>query len=171
MLPITARIADRTGEKRGQMAHFADAPDVYRHVGRLIENLLADPAAAEQFATVDAVVQYRYRAPEATITIDLRAGHDIAVRFGPVDLEPQIVLSMDADVAHLLWLGELDVTIALARDQLSATGPIERLLAAVTAIEPAGPRYRAQLAAEGRDDLLAADDVDPRTPRAAEVAR
>jgi hypothetical protein len=92
------------------------------------------------------------------------------VLFGPADLDAQIVLSMDADVAHLLWLGELDVTIALARGQLAAAGPVEKLLAAVAASEPAGPRYRAQLSAEGRDDLLAASDVDHRALRTAAVA-
>ena len=147
------------------MAYFADATDVYRHVGRLIEDLLSDPAVVEQFSTLDAVVQYRYRDPDATITLDLRAGHDVEVHFGAVDLEPEIVLAMDADVAHLLWLDELDVTIALARGQLTATGPVERLLAVSGAGDPLGPRYRAQLAAAGRTDLLAASDVDPRAPR------
>jgi hypothetical protein len=153
------------------MAYFADAPDVYRHVGRLIEDLLSDATVAAQFSTVDAVVQYRYSDPEAIITVDLRAGREVSVRFGPVDLQPQIVLTMDADIAHLLWLGELDVTIALARGQLTATGPVENLLAAATVSEPAGPRYRAQLAAEGRDDLLAASDVDHRAPRTVGAAR
>jgi hypothetical protein len=149
------------------MPYFADAPDVYRHVGRLMEDLLGDPAVAGQFTAVDAIVQYRYHDPDACITLDLRAGSAVAVHLGPVELEPDIVLSMSADVAHLLWLGELDVTIALARDQLSATGPVEQLLAVVTASEPVGPRYRALLAAAGRDDLLAASDVDHRAPRTA----
>jgi hypothetical protein len=153
------------------MAYFVDAPDVYRHLGRLIEDLLADPAVAEHFAAVGAVVQYRYREPEARITLDLRSAASVAVIFGSARLEPQIVLTMEADVAHLLWLGELDVTIALARGQLSATGPVERLLAVAATSGPSGPRYRAQLAAQGRDDLLAAGDVDHRAPRSVQGAR
>lgn len=113
------------------MGCFSDAPEVYRRVGRLIEERLADPLVAERMTTVDAVVQYRLREPESTITLDLRGGGQPAVHYGAVDLEPEIVLSCEAPVVQLLWLGELDPTIALARDQLSAAGPVERLLTAV----------------------------------------
>ncbi len=130
-----------------------------------MEGLRSDPAAAGPFSALDTVVQYRYRDPEATITLEPRPELDFTVHFGPVDLEPEIVLTMDADIAHLLLLDELDTTIALARGQLTATGPVERLLAAASASGPTGPRYRAQLAAEGRSDLLAAFDTDPRAPR------
>jgi hypothetical protein len=152
------------------MAYFADATDVYAHVGCLIEDLRSDAAVAGPFAALDVVVQCRYRDPEATITLDLRSGGDHAIAFGPTGLDPQIVLTMDADVAHLVLLDELDATIALARGQVTAIGPVELLLAAATASGPTGPRYRAQLAAEGRSDLLAASDADPRAPRAVGAA-
>jgi SCP-2 sterol transfer family protein len=116
----------------GREAEFADAADVYRRVGRLIEEQMASPGVAARLAAVDGVVQYRCREPQATITVDLRAGNEPSVHFGPSDLEPLIVLTMDADVARALWVGELDPTIALARDQLSASGPVQRLLAVTT---------------------------------------
>jgi len=112
---------------------FADVPDVYRRVGRLIENTLADPVFGETLASVDAIVQYQLRAPASTITIDARAGRAPVVICGDCDLEPEIVLRADAEVAELLWERELDVTIALARAELSATGPVEKLLEAVAA--------------------------------------
>jgi hypothetical protein len=117
------------------MDRFADASDVYRRVGRLIEDLIADPLVAERFATVDGVVQYRLREPESTITIDLRAGREPNVHYGDSELEPQIILDTDAAVAWRLWSGELDTTIAIARDELSASGPTEKLLVALGTTE------------------------------------
>jgi hypothetical protein len=113
------------------MGCFSDVPDVYRRVGRLIENALSDPMSGDSLALVDAIVQYRLRAPVCTITVDARAGSEPVVLYGESDLVPDIVLSADAEVAELLWQRELDLTIALARDELSATGPVEQLLAAV----------------------------------------
>jgi hypothetical protein len=117
------------------MDRFADASDVYVRIGRLIEDLLADPLVAERLSTVDGVVQYRLSEPEAMITIDLRAGRTPAVHYGDSAPEPLIVLNGDAEIARRLWSGELDTTIALARDELSATGPTEKLLTALGTTE------------------------------------
>jgi hypothetical protein len=117
------------------MDRFADASDVYVRIGRLIEDLLADPLVAERLSTVDGVVQYRLSEPEAMITIDLRAGRTPAVHYGDSALEPLIVLNGDAEIARRLWSGELDTTIALARDELCATGPTEKLLTALGTTE------------------------------------
>jgi hypothetical protein len=117
------------------MDRFTDASAVYHQVGRLIEDLLADPLVAERLATVDGVVQYRLREPESTITIDLRAGRAPNVHYGHSELEPLIVLATDAAVARRLWSGELDTTIAIARDELSASGPTEKLLTALGTTE------------------------------------
>ena len=117
------------------MDRFADASDVYVRIGRLIEDLLADPLVAERLSTVDGVVQYRLSEPEAMITIDLRAGRTPAVHYGDGALAPLIVLNGDAEIARRLWSGELDTTIALARDELSASGPTEKLLTALGTTE------------------------------------
>ena len=117
------------------MDRFADASDVYVRIGRLIEDLLADPLVAERLSTVDGVVQYRLSEPEAMITVDLRAGRTPAVHYGDSALEPLIVLNGDAEIARRLWSGELDTTIALARDELSAAGPTEKLLTALGTTE------------------------------------
>jgi hypothetical protein len=61
---------------------------------------------------------------------------------------------MDADTAHRFWLGQVNITVALARGQIRARGPVAPVLRLVPLIEPAYGRYRAQLEAAGRDDLV-----------------
>jgi hypothetical protein len=62
---------------------------------------------------------------------------------------------MEADTAHRFWLGRVSVTLALARGQMKAQGPVAKILRLVPATDPIFPRYEAQLRAAGREDLLA----------------
>jgi len=72
-------------------------------------------------------------------------------------MEPEVVMSMEADTAHRFWLGKVNVTTALARGQIKASGPVAKILKLVPLTKPVYPRYKAQLEAEGRDDLV---DID-----------
>jgi hypothetical protein len=134
--------------------YFADEQDVYAHLGRLFTDLLADEQLTGRFREADTVVQYRYRNPEAQVTARLLAGEEAAVDLGPTELAPELVLTMDADVAHRFWLGKLSVRMALLRGQIKAQGPAAKLLKLAPLADGLRERYRAQLQAAGRADLL-----------------
>ena len=57
---------------------------------------------------------------------------------------------MEADTAHRFWLGKVNVTVALARGEIKAKGPVAKILKLVPLTKPVFPRYKAQLEAEGR---------------------
>jgi hypothetical protein len=63
-------------------------------------------------------------------------------------------MSMEADTAHKFWLGQVNVTVALARGQIKAKGPVAKILKLVPLTKPVFPRYVAQLEAQGREDLV-----------------
>ena len=138
------------------MGYFATADDVYAHVGKLFQEIVADPELGPEFQKADTVVQYAYREPEATITVKMRSGQDLQVDLGETQLEPEVVMAMDADVAHRFFLGQVNVTIALARGEIKAKGPVAKILKLVPVVKPAFPRYRALLEAAGREDLVGA---------------
>ena len=92
--------------------------------------------------------------PESQITIKMLDGEDGRVDLGPTDLEPEVVMTMEADTAHKFWLGKVNVTVALARGQMKAKGPVAKILKLVPLTKPVFPRYKAQLEAAGRDDLV-----------------
>jgi hypothetical protein len=135
---------------------FASEEDVYAHLGRLFEEMVADPELGPQFQRADTIVQYRYREPDSTITVDIREGVEPRTHLGATDLEPEVVMSMDADTAHRFFLGQVNVTVALARGQIKAKGPVAKILKLVPLVKPVFPRYKAQLEAEGRTDLAEA---------------
>jgi putative sterol carrier protein len=67
-----------------------------------------------------------------------------------------VVMSMDADTAHRFWLGKVNVTVALARGQMKAKGPVAKILKLVPLVKPVFPKYRAMLEEAGREDLIEA---------------
>ena len=138
------------------MAYFRDADEVYRYIGRLFEQLAEDEELAPKFRKANTIVQYQYRDPESQITVRLQEGQDGQVDCGETTMEPEVVMTMDADTAHRFWLGKLNVTVALARGQMKARGPVAKILKLVPLTKPIFPRYRALLEEDKREDLLEA---------------
>jgi putative sterol carrier protein len=138
------------------LPYFKDADEVYAFIGKLFEDLADDEELAPKFRKANTVVQYQYRNPESQITVDLLEGHEGRVDLGETDMEPEVVMSMEADTAHRFWLGKVNVTVALARGQMKAKGPVAKILKLVPLVKPVFPRYRAQLEQAGRTDLLEA---------------
>ena len=138
------------------MAYFKDADEVYQYIGKLFEELAEDEELAPKFRKANTIVQYQYREPESQITVKLVEGEEGQVDCGPTDMEPEVVMSMEADTAHRFWLGNVNVTVALARGQMKAKGPVAKILKLVPLTKPIFPRYRALLEQDGRDDLLEA---------------
>ena len=96
--------------------------EVYERLRPLLEDL------ARRARRVDAVVQYRLREPEALLTADLRSDRDPSVVCGPCSLAADVVLTMDAATAQRFLAGELNLACALARREITAAGPVGKLL-------------------------------------------
>ncbi len=136
------------------MAYFKDAQEVYDTIGKLFVNLAADEEMGPKFRAANTILQYQYREPDSTITLRLQKDEPGDVDFGETEMEPDVVMSMEADTAHRFWLGKVNVTVALARGQIKASGPVAKILKLVPLTKPVYPRYKAQLEADGRQDLI-----------------
>ena len=136
------------------MAVFKDDQEVYQYIGKLFQDLSDDPELSPKFRRADTIVQYRYSNPDSQITVVMKEGEDSRVDFGETDLQPEIVMTMDADTAHKFWLGKVNVTVALARGQMKAKGPVAKILKLVPLVKPVFPKYKQQLADAGREDLV-----------------
>jgi hypothetical protein len=138
------------------MPYFKDAEDVYAHLGRLFEDIIADEELGPRFKRTDTVVQYRMRRPDSQVTVKALEDADLEVDFGVTELRPEVVLAMDADTAHRFWLGKVNVTVALARGQISARGPVAKILKLVPLVAPVRERYASRLQDADREDLAQA---------------
>jgi alkyl sulfatase BDS1-like metallo-beta-lactamase superfamily hydrolase len=138
------------------LGYFKDDAEVYRFIGRLFQDLIEDPELGPRFQNANTTVQYQMRDPESRITVDMRQGHPMSVDLGPSDMDPEVTMTMEADTAHRFWLGKVNVTVALARGQIKAKGPVAKILKLVPLVKPVFPRYEQMLQDAGRDDLLEA---------------
>jgi len=136
--------------------YFKSADEVYEFIGRLFEDLAQDEELGPKFRQANTVVQYRYTNPESQITVKMIEGEDPEVDLGETRLEPEVVMTMEADTAHRFWLGKINVTVALARGQMKAKGPVAKILKLVPLVKPVFPRYRQMLEDRGRTDLVEA---------------
>jgi putative sterol carrier protein len=138
------------------MGHFEDSDEVYRFIGKLFQDLAQDEELAPKFQKANTIVQYQYRDPRSQVTVSLREEDDGRVDLGETTMEPEVVMTMDADTAHRFWLGKVNVTVALARGQMKARGPVAKILKLVPLTKPIFPRYRKMLEDANRQDLLEA---------------
>jgi hypothetical protein len=136
------------------VAYFKDAQEVYDTIGKLFVELAEDDELGPKFRKANTIVQYVYREPDSVITVRLQEEQPGDVDFGETEMEPDVTMSMDADTAHRFWLGQVNVTVALARGQIKANGPVAKILKLVPLTKPVFPRYKAQLEAAGREDLV-----------------
>jgi putative sterol carrier protein len=135
---------------------FKDEQEVYQFIGRLFQELAEDEELGPRFRKADTIVQYQYSNPDSRITVKMKDGEEGQVDLGPTDLEPEIVMTMEADTAHKFWLGKINVTMALAKGQMKAKGPVAKILKLVPLVKPVFPLYQKMLEESGREDLLKA---------------
>jgi putative sterol carrier protein len=136
------------------MALFKDSQEVYDTLGRLFVELAADEELAPKFRRANTIVRYQYSDPDSAITVRLQEGQPGEVDFGESEMEPEVTMTMSADTGHRFWLGQVNVTVALTRGEIKAQGPVAKILKLVPLAKPVFPRYKAQLEAQGRSELV-----------------
>ncbi|HMJ32380.1 MAG TPA: SCP2 sterol-binding domain-containing protein [Baekduia sp.] len=113
------------------MAHYETDAEVYDQLGGILTNLVYNAARREQLHQADAVVQFAFRHPDATVTLDVRANKQARVDLGDTKLRADVVLAMDADTGRAILHGELSPTLALARGDVRTKGPVGKVLRVV----------------------------------------
>ncbi|MEA2316264.1 MAG: hypothetical protein QOD44_453 [Solirubrobacteraceae bacterium] len=137
------------------MPYFKDADDVYANLGLFLRQLAVDPEMTPALKRADTTFQLRMRNPDSVLTVRTpQEDEPPQVDLGDTTLRPEVVLQLDADTAHRFWLGQVNVAVALAKGDIRARGPVAKVLKLVPLVKPGFPRYRQQLEAAGREDLL-----------------
>lgn len=136
------------------MGVFKDTDELYSVLGRFFTEVTLDEELWPKFRRANTIVRYELADPQARITVRMLEDEEPKVDFGSSSLEPEVVMTMDADVAHRFWQGAVNVSAALARGQIKAKGPVAKILQLVPVAQPAFPRYVEELRAMGREDLI-----------------
>ena len=104
-------------------------------------NLLADtPLVADKLLKSDLIIRFNYTDPNCILVIDC-SGDKIDVRPGDTETKTIVEMKMKADIAHKFWYGKVNLTMALARRQMVAKGPVPKILKLLPAIKPSYAMY------------------------------
>ena len=138
------------------MAYFKDDQEVYAYIGKLFEDLAVDPELAPKFRKADTIVPVPV--PESRVA-DHRASSKAEGEPGRPRSDRHGARGRHEHGGRHrppFWLGKVNVTVALARGQIKAKGPVAKILKLVPLVKPVFPRYKQQLEQQGRTDLAQA---------------
>ena len=133
------------------MPVFKDEAEVYQHIGGIFEEALADPVIGQKFADSGVILRVTHTEPDSIFTVDMPSkkvlyGDD--ARNGP---KPVVEMKMAADVGHQFWLGNVNISLALAKGQMRAKGPVPTILKLVPIASKVFPRYQKMI--DARTDV------------------
>ncbi len=140
------------------MGIFKTEAEVYDSIGKLFHEVKTGDVAAK-IKTSGLVIQFQYSEPDSIITIDCKnapkeKGCHLTVITGKTELEPDVVMSMKADLAHKFWFGKVNLLTALTTRKIVAKGPIPKILKLLPAIQPLYKLYPELLRKWGKDSLV-----------------
>ncbi len=135
------------------MPYFSDIQDLYDVAIELFSRLSQDKNIKKKALDSKLVVRFVYRDPDGELWIDCR-GDEILVLPGPQELTPDATLTMDTDVAHMFWLGKLNLIKSLSSGEIASEGSIPRMLKMLPVIKPAFNIYPEILREKGMESIL-----------------
>lgn len=130
------------------MPYYNNAEEIYKYLGGVF--LAAnDTEVGPKLMGADIDLQVYYTDPDASMTVRLRQP-SIEVTDGGDNPDADVKLFMPADIGDKFWRGEYNLGVGLAKGQVKAKGPVNKILKLVPLTKPLFPLYR---------DLVAEKDV------------
>lgn len=126
------------------MSFFKDAAELDEYIGGVFRDAGDHPESGPKLRAAGIVMRVLYTDPEAEVTIAFR--DDYQVITGPSDVKPDITLLMRGDTADQFWRGDYNLAVGLAKGQVKAKGPVNKILKLVPLTKPLFPLYREKVA-------------------------
>ena len=128
------------------MPFFESADEVYKYIGGVFREAAEHPEVGPKMAAADLVMQVYYSDPDSTVTINFKQPK-LTVEDGGDNPNADVKLFMPADIADKYWRGEYNLAVGLAKGQVKAKGPVNKILKLVPLTKPLFPMYK-QLVSE-----------------------
>jgi hypothetical protein len=126
------------------MPFFKDADEVYKYLGGVFVEA-SKTEVGPKMAVADIDLTIYYSDPESVMTIKMH-GDNIEVLTGEENDEADVKLFMTADTGDKYWRGEYNLAVGLAKGQVKAKGPVNKILKLVPLTKPLFPMYREGIA-------------------------
>jgi hypothetical protein len=123
------------------MPYFGSAEEVYKYVGGVFRAAAEHDQVGPQLAAADLNLQLYYSNPDSKLTIRFTEPK-LRVEEDNDDPNADVKLFMPADLADKYWRGEYNVAVGLAKGQVKAKGPVNKILKLVPLTKPLFPMYK-----------------------------
>jgi putative sterol carrier protein len=130
------------------MAYFSDEQEVYKYLGGVFRLADEQPEVGPKLRAANITLQLNYSDPAASLTV--RFQDPVEVIDGGQDENADVKLSMPADIANRYWRGEYNLAVGLAKGQVKAKGPVNKILKLVPITKPLFPVYKELVAEKDR---------------------
>ena len=134
------------------MGYFKSSKELKEVLGGFFQKLFDDPKVGPKLRVAELKLQFRYSDPELTISVDT-SQEPVELLFDDVHFQPEVQMSMKADVAHRFWHGKVNLIAALTRREMVAKGSIPKILSLLPVIKPAYALYPTYLQEGGWENL------------------
>jgi hypothetical protein len=126
------------------MSYFNDEQEVYKYLGGVFRLADEEPEVGPKLRAANITLQLNYSDPAASLTV--RFQDPLEVVDGGQDEDADVKLSMPADIANKYWRGEYNLAVGLAKGQVKAKGPVNKILKLVPITKPLFPVYKGLVA-------------------------
>ncbi|MET8430701.1 SCP2 sterol-binding domain-containing protein [Nocardia sp. NPDC004860] len=128
------------------MGFFKNADELDTYIGAVFRDAGEHPESGPKLRAANIVMRVVYTDPDCEVTIAFRDDYQVVT--GPTDIKPDITLMMRADTADQFWRGDYNLAVGLAKGQVKAKGPVNKILRLVPLTKPLFPMYREKVAAK-----------------------
>jgi hypothetical protein len=128
------------------MAFFNDSAEVDKYIGGVFRAANDHPESGPKLRASGIFLKVFYTDPATEMNIVMREP-TMEVSLGSTDEKPDITLMMKADTGDKFWRGEYNLAVGLAKGEVKAKGPVNKILKLVPLTKPLFPMYR-ELVAE-----------------------
>jgi hypothetical protein len=119
---------------------FSSPEEVDKYIGEMFRQANDHPKVGAKMRAADITMRVVYSDPDCEMTV--RFVDPMETIFGPTSHEPDITLSMPADIADRFWRGKYNLAVGLARSEVKAKGPVNKILKLVPLTKPLFPVYQ-----------------------------
>ncbi len=122
------------------MPVFESTEKMYEVLGTLFRDLMGDPTMGPKFQKANLVIHFNITDPGGEIWL-LPDGEVICgAREGE---KATVSMTLGGDTCHKFWLKQITMPVALAKGQIKARGPINKVLKLLPLLRPAYLAYPA----------------------------
>lgn len=134
------------------MSYYKNTEQLYNILVPFFNDLMNNPEIGPKVVASGLIIKFIYHDPEGVIIIHLP--NEEIIQGDREEIKPDVIMSMNSDVAHRFWLGKVNLVAALTKGDIRAKGPIPKIMKLIPIIKGAYAIYKNYLTEKGFEELV-----------------